>query len=61
MKKKMKFKCYIKKYSFNAIESSKGRTMEQKRYKTYKEQSKMADTNPTTSIITLNGNGITPQ
>ena len=57
----MKFKCYIKKYSFNGKESSKGRKMEQKRYKTYKKQSKMVDTNPTISIITLNVNGITTQ
>ena len=51
------FKCYIRKYSFNAKESSKGETKEQKTK--YKEESKMADTNPTTSIITLNVNGIT--
>lgn len=53
-----KLKLYIKKYSLNAKESSRRETEEQEKDMRQKAKSKMADVNPTTSILTLNVSGL---
>lgn len=54
-----KLRCYIRKYSLNAKESSKGRLERTKTDMRYRKQkSKMADINPVISIIALSVNGL---